>query len=91
MMAASRGYSETVRILTSGGADTNLSNNIGNTALMLAVMADDARSVEYLLESGADINLRNHKREQAIDLAGDRDIIALLEKHKKDKKLFNIF
>ena len=68
-----------------------IKNNIGNTALILSVLAEDVDSVRLLLDAGADVDIRNNKREQAINVAepGDNKTIAeLLHKHKKEKKLF---
>ena len=65
--------------------------NIGNTALILSVLAEDVDSVRLLLDAGADVDIRNNKREQEINLAdpGDNKTMAeLLRKHKKEKKLF---
>ena len=83
-----------VGVLISQGADVDSKNNVGNTALILSVLANDEKSVKLLLKAGADIDIRNNKREQAInlaELAEDKTIIKLIRKHEKEKKLFGVF
>jgi len=94
MMAASRGHSETVGALISKKADINSKNNIGNTALILSVLAENQASVRLLLDAGADIDIRNNKREKAInlaELAENKTIISMLQIYEKEKKLFGVF
>lgn len=91
---ASRGHSKIVTALISKNADVNNKKNIGNSALMLSVIAEDEASVKLLLDAGTDINIRNNKREQAINLAElveDETIVELIRKREKEKKLFGIF
>ena len=72
----------------------NKKNNIGNTPLILSVLAEDADSVRLLLDAGADIDIRNNKREQAINLAEQAEnekVKELILKHKSENKLFGVF
>jgi ankyrin repeat protein len=94
MMAASRGHGKTVDILIAYQAKVDVKNNVGNTALMLAVLAEDEESVRSLLGAKADIDIRNNKREQAIDLAQlieNKSIIKMLHDHDENKKMFGVF
>ena len=94
MLAASRGNAGAVKVLIAKGANVNGKNNVGNTPLILSVLADSKESVKILLDSGADIDIRNNKREQAINLAElskETSILKMLNQHKEGKKLFGIF
>ena len=94
MLAASKGNAGAVRALIAKGADVNGKNNVGNTPLILSVLADSKESVKILLDAGADIDIRNNKREQAINLAElseESSILEMLQQHKNEKKLFGIF
>jgi len=63
------------------GARTDVRNNIGYSALMIAAHEGKANIVEALLQGGASKALRNKKREIAFDVAvgsGHADIARLL-------------
>jgi len=51
------------------GADINVSDNMGNTLLMLAVVDDHVEFVQYLLVNGADPHRRNKAGETALDIS----------------------
>ena len=94
MIAASRENSSAVGQLIEKGADMNIKNDIGNSALMIAAQAGSEQSIRSLLQAGADVDARNNKREQAIDLAesgGHTDIVVMIQRYKEDNKLFGIF
>jgi len=50
------GYTESVKLLISAGADVNLQNNGGNTALIYSDSYDFKEIVETLLSVGTDRN-----------------------------------
>ena len=50
-----------VEILLSKGADPNIKNNFGNTALHMAYKNDNAFIINILIEYGADEKLKNNK------------------------------
>jgi ankyrin repeat protein len=51
------------------GGDVNVTDNMGNTALMRAALGDRSKVVEYLLREGADSKRRNKAGETALDIA----------------------
>jgi ankyrin repeat protein len=52
------GHTATVLALIGAGADINLQNNCGYTALMMASMQGRAAMVQALIGAGADLNLQ---------------------------------
>jgi hypothetical protein len=67
--AASRGYTETVRLLIEGGADLNLQAADGQTALMRAADNGQFDVVKVLVENGADVNIQTDRGITALRLA----------------------
>lgn len=59
MSAASRGYSEIIKILLGAGASTKEVEILRNTALHFACVSGVVKSVELLLEAGSPLNLPN--------------------------------
>jgi len=57
--AAKKGHVEEVQKLVSSGADINERDTLGQTPLMLAIIADQRTTVELLVELGADVNLQD--------------------------------
>ena len=94
MIAANKGHANTVNMLIAKGANVNGKNNIGNTPLILSVLADNVASVKLLLDAGADADARNNKREQAIhiaELSNNTRIIDVLREHDEGKGLLRFF
>lgn len=56
MFAARQGHEEAITALLDGGADPNIANDDGVTALMLSVVNDELDSAVLLLEYGANPN-----------------------------------
>ncbi|MBR5950372.1 MAG: ankyrin repeat domain-containing protein [Actinomycetaceae bacterium] len=48
-----------VMALVNDGADINIQNNYGNTAIILAAMVNNHDTVSFLLDCGANVLLRN--------------------------------
>ena len=70
MYAALYGDSESVRLLLERGADPNIKNDAGATALMWAV--DDAEKTRLLLERGADVNAKSENGRTPLLIAARR-------------------
>lgn len=67
MNASFRGKQETVKLLIEHGANVNLKNHLGKTALMGAIPYPEI--VRMLLKHGADVNLTDRYGETALSLA----------------------
>lgn len=85
MVAVPNGSPALVKALLDSGANVNLRDVRGMTALMLAVACDHANPeiVRLLLAKGAEINVRSDVGETALDWArkfGNSAILRLLEK-----------
>lgn len=70
MYAALYGDAATVRLLLASGANPNLRNDAGATALMWA--ADDAEKTRLLLENGGDANARSDDGRTPLIIAADQ-------------------
>jgi ankyrin repeat protein len=69
-------------ICWSKGADTNLQDKLGRTALILAASENQEAIVKLLLENGADRSLANSSGRTAKDIAeseGFSSIVTLLQ------------
>ncbi len=77
------------------GANTNIQNDNGNTALMLAVGIGRLDFVRKLVYSGADPKIKNKEGKTAIDLAKEydaQDIQAFFREHiKKSEERLNSY
>ncbi|HXJ95414.1 MAG TPA: ankyrin repeat domain-containing protein [Terriglobia bacterium] len=83
MYAALYGDTSEVRALLAGGADPNLANNDGATALMWA--AYDLDKARLLVEHGAQVNVQSSGKRTALMVAagkyGNSGVVELLLKH----------
>lgn len=80
MQAVLYGDAESVRVLLESGADPNIRNEAGTTALMWAV--NDLKKTRLLLDRGADVNARSEDSRTPLLIAagrsGSRDVVKLL-------------
>lgn len=51
------------------GADVNICNNYGNTALIKPILNGNGNIVALLIQCGANVNAENAKRESALSIA----------------------
>ncbi len=87
ILAANLGLTETVRILIQYGADVNMYDIHGYSALVEAVWRDHLDTVMVLLEGGADINLIPYNGEAALLYACSVAMTRLLIDHGADISL----
>jgi len=69
---------EAARNILSDGIDINVTDSLGNTALIYAAMNDNIPLVRLLLAYGANPHLKNNKGRSAMDAARDSMTIQLL-------------
>lgn len=78
------GYGKTgmVKLLLENGADINLQDENGETALMYAIQTGNKETIKLLIDNGADLNIMNKAKVNALFLAEkkkDPEIIELLK------------
>jgi hypothetical protein len=91
MIATSEGDTDIVELLLDRGADINLQNEKGFTALMHALINGDTEIVKLLIDRGADIDLQNMYGETALDIAitkGNQKIIDILRKAERAENIY---
>jgi len=79
--AAGAGHGDCVRFLLNAGADINVRNEKGSTALMLAAFHGQADMAALLIANGADKTLRNNFKNDAAAYArqqGHADVLEVL-------------
>ena len=69
MEAAVRGNVGVMKLLIENGADLNMTDKDGWTALMGATVQGHMESVKLLLEQGVEVNAKNHNGETALVMA----------------------
>jgi len=57
--AASNGETETVKSLLAAGADVDVTDDAGETALSVAIYKDDTQTIKVLLDAGADLGAKD--------------------------------
>ena len=62
------------------GADVNIKNNYGITALIYAAEHGNLEIVKYLVEKGANVNIKDNHGRTALDLAETEEIKKVLRK-----------
>ncbi len=93
MYAALYGDSDSVRLLLESGADPNIRNDAGATALMWA--ADDLEKTRLLLDHGADANARSEDGRTPLMIAagrfGSSGVVKLLLDHAANLSVKSIY
>lgn len=77
------------RLLLGSGADPNLGDEDGNTALMMVTAIGDEATVRVLLESGANPNHQNEEGRTAWDFAREEEftaVLSLLARHGAERR-----
>ena len=80
--AAWQGKVEEVKTLLANGADVNLQDDVGRTALMRVSLGRKAEVVKILLDHGADVNLQDKFGDTALKHAsrkGHKRVMELLK------------
>jgi ankyrin repeat protein len=69
MQASGYGYEASIKLLISHGADVNLKDNKGRTALMHAAAGKFVDAIPLLLAANADLRAKDAEGKTALDLA----------------------
>ncbi len=77
--ATSHPYSELMEFLIKNGADINLQDEDGNTALMYAMQANRLTNAQFLIHNGAKVNLQNKDGKMAFDFVCENSSLKLME------------
>ena len=83
MIASKEGKTEIVKILLEKGAQVNMQDTYGLTALTFASQMGRTEIVKLLLGKGADPNIKSDEVKTAYDYAQNRDIKAILTANSK--------
>ena len=67
-----------MKLLLEAGADVNIANKEGCTALMAATESGESDCLELLLKADADVNLVNRNQRTALTMARDKDQVLML-------------
>lgn len=86
MAVSGKGHSQTVALLLQAGADPNIQDNVGDTALVEAARAGHADVVDLLLKAGANPAIKNNEGKTARDLTNHPVIQELLDAAMPRKK-----
>ncbi len=86
-LAVKFGHANIVQIILDQGADINISNEAGDSAIMIASASGSANVVQRLLNTGAMPDLDNSNGETALMLAaqnGNADVVKILLDNKEE-------
>lgn len=91
--ALNEGYTEIVKLFLANGADINVKNNDGNTALMHAAMNGHPEMVLVLLDAGANLAVADNEGKTSLMIAqeqGNAEIVTILESVIENRQLLNV-
>ena len=71
-LSATKNTLPSIKKLLIAGADVNLANKYGNTALMEACWESNESIIQLLLENGGNLLIKNNRGKSALDLINER-------------------
>lgn len=77
------------KLLIDSGADLNLQDNQGNTALIMASTSNNDEAVAQLLKEGAELNIQNEKGNTGLMFIGSVELLQLYVSYKPNLDLQN--
>jgi ankyrin repeat protein len=87
MTASHKGLDAVVQVLLENGADPNVLNRVGATALHLAALQEQVKCVDLLLTHGADVKIRVSsgplEGRRPRDMTEDPDTLQVFSQHKR--------
>lgn len=81
MWAAWRDSPDVTTLLLEQGADVNLKDKNGCTALIYATMHSSLDVVKLMIEKGADVNAKNKAGKSALDVSNSKEMKKFLREH----------
>lgn len=89
LMRAAMGKNKTLKVLLDAGADSDLQDVNGVSALMYAATTNNSKSLKVLLEAGVDPNLQNADGVSALYLAASKSVeaVQMLLEHNADPNI----
>ena len=84
-VAAKYGNHKVLKLLIQAGADVNLTDLYGETALMFAAVNNNDDCIDVLIQAGADVNKRNSMGSNALMKAAGTGYCKLLIAHGSDQ------
>ena len=90
MIAVYHKRKDIVRCLLQAGANINMQNKEGKTALMIAIERKDPVIVQELIENGADVLIKDNKGIDAYNLAmikGNLEMARMIQEAVKEQLL----
>ncbi|QCJ41258.1 hypothetical protein FAY30_04745 [Bacillus sp. S3] len=79
LQAAKRGEADTISKLINNGANINVQDSKGRTALMNATYNNDVETAKILIKAGADVNIQDDMKNNPFLYAGAEGYIDILE------------
>ena len=78
--AVLRGNIDHLKTLLKEGANVNVPNSAGNTALHWAVKLDEKKIIQLLMNHGADLTIKNHANQTPCDVASEDTLNDILNR-----------
>lgn len=79
MFSAKKGNADMVRLLVSRGANTQRTDNLGNTALIYATMSNSLDTLDELLKAGAQPNIANRQGTTPLMIAAQQNDVEMVK------------
>ena len=79
------GDTGTVQILLDAGADPDIQDKDGKTALYLATLYGKTKTVKALLDAGASLDIQDKDGKTALYWAGNEEITKLLQRSNRKR------
>ncbi|WP_285766332.1 ankyrin repeat domain-containing protein [Peribacillus sp. SI8-4] len=78
LQAAEKGDTETINSLIEDGADIDLQDSKGRTAIMIAAYHNDLKTAKILIAAGADVNIQDDMKNNPFLYAGAEGYLEIL-------------
>jgi ankyrin repeat protein len=79
LQAAEHGETDRIKTLIKKGANINIQDSQGRTAVMIATYNNDSKTANVLIEAGADVNIQDDMKNNPFLYAGAEGFIEILK------------